>query len=119
MSPTSVSIQSAASDPLAALKSAANGLISSLEAATTSSLRLSDHSSPLPPLYTPYVLDSDQGETFTIVGSGSIMRYLATNRTTANQVEKTKEDGERVFTDDGGFAVIQTRAREDEVVPAQ
>jgi hypothetical protein len=66
-----------------------------------SSLRLPTFSAPLPK-DEPYVLSSDEGETITLIGSGSIMRYL----TGAEQ------------TDDA-FAVAQTRARDDEAVPAQ
>ncbi len=66
-----------------------------------SSLRLQSFSAPLPK-DEPYVLSSDEGETITLIGSGSIMRYLATGKET--------EDA---------FAVMQTRARDDEAVPAQ
>lgn len=66
-----------------------------------STLRLPDHASPLPS-GKPYILASDQGETITLVGSGSAMRYLATARETDDQ-----------------FAVVHTRARADVPVPAQ
>lgn len=64
-------------------------------------LRLPEFASPLPQ-NRPYVLESDQGETITLVGSGSVMRYLATARETEDQ-----------------FAIVHTRARADEPVPAQ
>lgn len=67
----------------------------------TSSLRLPEYTSSLPS-GKPYVLDSDQGETITLVGSGSTMRYLATAKETEDQ-----------------FAVVHTRARADVPVPAQ
>lgn len=69
---------------------------------STTGLRLPTYSSPLPAFGKPYVLDSDQGETITLVGSGSTMRYLATARETEDQ-----------------FAVVHTRARADVPVPAQ
>src|SRR4051794_27085978 len=65
------------------------------------SLRLPTFSAALPKDES-YVLSCDEGETITLIGSGSIMRYL----TGADQ------------TDDA-FAVAQTRARDDEAVPAQ
>lgn len=64
-------------------------------------LRLPHFSAPLP-ANKPYVLESDQGETITLVGSGSVMRYLATAKETDDQ-----------------FAIVHTRARADEPVPAQ
>jgi hypothetical protein len=67
----------------------------------TPSLRLPEYTSPLPS-GKPYVLDADQGETITLVGSGSSMRYLATAKETEDQ-----------------FAVVHTRARADVPVPAQ
>jgi CRP-like cAMP-binding protein len=66
-----------------------------------SSLRLQTFSGPLPK-DEPYVLASDEGETITLIGSGSIMRYLTTGQ----------ESGD-------AFAILQTRARDDEAVPAQ
>ncbi|KAJ9123032.1 hypothetical protein QFC22_001221 [Naganishia vaughanmartiniae] len=66
----------------------------------TSTLRLPHFSAPLP-AHKPYVLESDEGETITLVGSGSVMRYLATAKETGDQ-----------------YAIIHTRARPDEPVPA-
>ncbi|KAJ9110539.1 hypothetical protein QFC20_002867 [Naganishia adeliensis] len=72
----------------------------SMPSTSPSTLRLPDHASPLPS-GKPYILASDQGETITLVGSGSAMRYLATARETDDQ-----------------FAVVHTRARADVPVPA-
>lgn len=64
-------------------------------------LRLPTWRSPLP-VSKPYVLEAEQGKTLAVVGSGSIMRFLATGQET-----------------DDAFAVVQTRGRTDEVVQAQ
>ncbi|KAJ9112616.1 hypothetical protein QFC19_000636 [Naganishia cerealis] len=67
---------------------------------SASTLRLPHFAAPLP-AHKPYVLESDEGETITLVGSGSIMRYLATAKETDDQ-----------------YAIVHTRARPDEPVPA-
>jgi hypothetical protein len=76
-------------------------LSNALSMPSATSLRLPEYTSPLPS-GKPYVLDADQGETITLVGSGSSMRYLATAKETEDQ-----------------FAVVHTRARADVPVPAQ
>lgn len=69
----------------------------------SSSLRLPSWTSPHP-TSAPFVLESDQGKTLTIIGSGSIVRYLTTG----------EEDSGK-----SAFAVVQSRGRAAEVVPAQ
>lgn len=118
---------------IANLKSSASKTLDSLASMTVSStngqtnatsgnsLRLAAHSSPLPAIKTPYVLEPDQGETHTIIGSGSIMRYLATAKVTAPLTSSDTEEEQVIGAspEEGGFAVVQTRARQDEPVPAQ
>lgn len=65
------------------------------------SLRLESFRAPLP-RHRPYVLEAEQGTTLAIVGSGSVVRYLSTGEETGD-----------------AFAVVQSRGRSDEVVPAQ
>lgn len=116
------SLKSTASSVAEALGGASASLSNgSTQITSDNGLRLASHSSPLPSLKTPYVLEPDQGETHTLIGSGSIMRYLATAKVTAASASSDSEEEQVIGAapEDGGFAVVQTRARQDEPVPAQ